>query len=144
MHQREGRATMNEASQAPAQPKPKLLDRVREALRTRHYSPRTEEAYVGWIRRFIFFHGKRHPAGMGEAEVTQFLSSLAVNAMVAASTQNQALSALLFLYRGVLQQPLPWLDNITPAKRPVRLPVVLAREEVQGGLAHLRGAPCLM
>ncbi len=135
---------MNEASQAPAQPKPKLLDRVREAIRTRHYSRRTEEAYVGWIRRFIFFHGKRHPAEMSEAEVTQFLSSLAVSARVSASTQNQALSSLLFLYKEVLGQPLPWLDNLVHAQRPTRLPVVMTREEVQAVLGRLEGTPRLM
>src|SRR5574337_1268133 len=97
--------------------KPKLLDQVRLAIRTRHYSRRTEDAYVGWIKRFIFFHNKRHPAQMSEQEVTRFLSSLAVDFRVSASTQNQAMSALLFLYREVLQHPLPWLDNILHAKR---------------------------
>ncbi len=112
-------------------PKPRLLDRVRAALRTRHYSGRTEEAYVAWIRRYIFFHGKRHPAEMGALEVTTFLSALAVEGRVAASTQNQALSALLFLYRDVLDVTLPWLDDVVRAKRPQRLPVVLSREEVR-------------
>ncbi len=92
-------------------PKPRLLDRIRAALRTRHYSPRTEEAYVAWIRRYIFFHGKRHPAAMGAPEITRFLSSLAVDGHVAASTQNQALSTLLFMYREVLELDLPWLDG---------------------------------
>jgi integron integrase len=124
--------------------KPKLLDRVRLAMRAHHYSPRTEEAYVAWIKRYIFFHGKRHPAEMGAEEVTRFLSSLALDGRVAASTQNQALSALLFLYREVLQQDLPWLEGVVRAKRPIRLPVVLAREEVQAVLAHLRGTPRLM
>jgi integron integrase len=128
----------------PAKQKPKLLDRVRQAMRTGHYSPRTEEAYIHWIKRYIFFNGVRHPAEMGEAEVTRFLSSLAVDGKVAASTQNQALSALLFLYKDVLQQPLPWLDNIAPAKRPVRLPVVLSREEAQRILIHLHGTARLM
>ena len=135
---------MDEVSQPPAQPKPQFLDRVRAAIRTRHYGRRTEAAYVAWIKRFIFFHGKRHPAEMGEAEVTRFLSSLAVDFQVSASTQNQALSALLFLYRQVLQHPLPWLDNIVPAKRPVRLPVVLSRDEVQAILAYLHEPPHLM
>jgi site-specific recombinase XerD len=90
--------------------KPKLLDRVREAIRARHYSRNTEDAYVAWIRRFIFLHGKRHPAEMGAGDVTRFLSSLAVDGRVAASTQNQAMSALLFLYKEVLDQQLPWLD----------------------------------
>jgi hypothetical protein len=96
----------------PVLPKPRLLDRVREALRVRHYSRRTEEAYVAWIRRYIFFHGKRHPAELSGPDVTRFLSALAVEKHVAASTQNQALSALLFLYRDVLGVELPWLDDI--------------------------------
>ncbi len=128
----------------PTAPKPRLLDRVRQALRARHLSRRTEEAYVAWIRRFILFHGKRHPAQMGAPEVTTFLSSLAVHGRVAASTQNQALSALLFLYRDVLGADLPWLDGIVRAKRPARLPVVLTREEVRAVLARLDGVPRLM
>jgi hypothetical protein len=115
----------------PAEPpKPRLLDRVRAAVRSRHYSRSTEKAYVHWIKRYIFFHAKRHPAEMGAAEVTQFLTALAVQARVAASTQNQALSALLFLYREVLGVELPWLDDVVRAKRPQYLPVVLTREEV--------------
>ena len=112
-----------------ADPRPvRLLDRVRMAVRVRHYSRRTEKAYVGWIRRFILFHAKRHPAEMGAPEVTAFLSSLAVRDHVSASTQNQALSALLFLYREVLERELPWLDDVIRARRPRRLPVVsLAR-----------------
>jgi integrase len=133
--------TMNSPS---APQKPKLLDSVREAIRARHYSRRTEDAYIGWIKRYIFFHGKRHPSEMGAEEVTRFLSSLALDGRVAASTQNQALSALLFLYREVLQQDLPWLNEIVRAKRPIRLPVVLTREEVQAVVAHLRGTPRLM
>lgn len=129
---------------APGARAPRLLDRVRAALRTRHYSRRTEEAYVAWIKRFIFFHGTRHPADMGPGEVTAFLSALAVDRHVAASTQNQALSALLFLYRDVLEVELPWLDDIVRAKRPVRLPVVLTRDEVRALLQHLDGAPRLM
>ncbi|WP_175304622.1 integron integrase [Candidatus Nitrospira nitrificans] len=125
-------------------PPPRLLDRVRAAIRTRHYSRRTEKAYVGWIRRYILFHGKRHPAEMGASEVTRFLSSLAVEGQVAASTQNQAVSALLFLYREVLGQELPWLDEVIRARRPVRLPVVLGRREVQAILDGLGGAPRLM
>jgi integron integrase len=125
-------------------PKPKLLDRVREAIRTRHYSRRTEKVYVHWIRRYIFFHGKRHPAEMGAAEVSAFLTSLAVRDKVAASTQNQALSALLFLYREVLAVELPWLDDVVRAKRPQHLPVVLTREEVRTVLQHLDGVPRLM
>jgi hypothetical protein len=103
-----------------------LLDRVRAVARLRHYRRRTEAAYVARIRRDIFFHGKRHPAELGAAEVTRFLSSLAVDGRVAASTQNQALGALLLLYRDVLELDLPWLDGIVRAKRPERLPVVAA------------------
>jgi integron integrase len=120
-------------------PPPRLLDRVRAALRTRHCSPRTEKAYVAWIRRFILFHGKRHPSEMGAEEITRFLSALAVERNVAASTQNQALSALLFLYREVLAQTLPWLDDIVRAKAPARIPVVLTREEVRQIIAAMDG-----
>jgi len=129
---------------APGPPKPRLLDRVRAALRIRHYSRRTEKAYVAWIVRYILFHGKRHPVEMGAPELTRFLSSLAVDGKVAASTQNQALSALLFLYRAVLELDLPWLDDVVRAKRPQRLPVVLTREEVRAALQPLEGAPRLM
>jgi integron integrase len=118
---------------------PRLLDRVRITLRARHGSRRTEKAYVAWIRRFILFHGKRHPSEMGGAEVTQFLSALAVQRNVAASTQNQALSALLFLYRDVLGQALPWLDEVVRAKRPERIPVVLSRTEVHAIIGSLDG-----
>ena len=129
---------------APVPPKPRLLDRVRAALRIRHYSRRTEKAYVAWIRRYILFHGKRHPAEMGAPELTRFLSSLAVDGKVAASTQNQAQSALLFLYRAVLEMDLPWLDDVVRAKRPQRLPIVLTREEVRAALQPLEGVPRLM
>ncbi len=129
----------------PAGPRPpRLLDRVRAAARIRHYSPRTEDAYVAWIRRYILFHGKRHPSEMGAPEVTRFLTSLAVNGRVAASTQNQALSALLFLYKEVLELDLPWLDGIVRARRPERLPVVLTRDEVRAVLQPLDGVPRLM
>jgi len=124
-------------------PKPRLLDRVREAIRTRHYSRRTEKAYVHWIKQYIFFRGKRHPAEMGAAEVTAFLTSLAVHSKVAASTQNQALSALLFLYREVLGVELPWLDDVVRAKRPQHLPVALTRDEVRAVLQRLAGVPRL-
>ena len=124
--------------------RPRLLDRVRDALRARHSSRRTEKSYVAWIRRYIVFHGKRHPAEMGAVEVTQFLSSLAQQDHVAASTQNQALSALLFLYRQVLQVEMPWLDNVVRAKRSERLPVVLTREEVRAVIRELQGPPRLM
>jgi hypothetical protein len=103
-------------------PRPRLLDRVCEAIRAHHYSRRTEKTYVAWIKRYIFFHGKRHPVEMGAAEVTAFLTSLAVDAKVAASTQNQALSALLFLYRAVLGLEVPWLDDVVRARRPERNP----------------------
>ena len=107
--------------------RPWLLERVHEAIRRRYYSPRTEEAYVHWIRRYIFFNGKRHPEALGEAEVTAFLNHLASERRVAAATQNQALSAILFLYRDVLGRELPWLDGVQRPTRPPRLPVVLTR-----------------
>jgi integron integrase len=124
--------------------KPRLLESVRAALRLRHYSRRTEEAYVDWIRRFVVACGKRHPAELGAAEVTDFLSALATRGRVSASTQSQALAAILFLYREVLGRQLPWLDDIVRAKKPRRLPVVLTREEVAAVLGHLDGAPRLM
>ncbi len=101
---------------------PKLLDQVRERVLRKHYSRRTEEAYTHWIKRFIFFHGRRHPREMGAAEVEKFLTHLAVVGRVSASTQNQARSALLFLYKEVLEQALPWLDNIESAQQSRRLP----------------------
>jgi integrase len=127
---------------SPAGPaKPRLLDRVRAAIRLRHYSRSTEEAYVAWILRYIRFHGKRHPLEMGAPELSQFLSALAIEGKVAASTQNQALSALLFLYRAVLDAEFPWLDDVVRAKRPQRLPVVLTRDEVRAVLQPLVGGP---
>jgi site-specific recombinase XerD len=108
-----------------------LLDQLRDRLRLRHYSLRTEQAYIHWVKRYILFHGKRHPAEMGKAEVEAFLTHLAVERHVAASTQTQALSALLFLYKEVLGVELPWLSELTRAKRPARLPTVLTREEVR-------------
>lgn len=118
---------------------PRLLDRVRHAARLRHLSRRTEDAYVAWIRRFILFHGKRHPQEMGALEVVAFLSHLAVHGHVSASTQNQALSALLFLFRSVLDREIEGLGAAVRASRPKRLPVVLSREEVRSVLAHLDG-----
>jgi integron integrase len=118
---------------------PRLLDRVREAIRARHYSLRTEEAYVAWIRRYIFFHKKRHPAEMGEPEINAFLTDLAVNGRVAASTQNQALCALLFLYRHVLDKPFPDLEELVRAKKPKRLPTVMTRDEVRRVLGQMSG-----
>lgn len=115
----------------------KLLDRMRRIIRLKHYSLRTEQAYLHWAKRFILFHGKRHPETMGAGEVTAFLSHLAVDRHCAASTQNQALNALLFLYRQVLEIDLPWLDEVVRAKRPQRVPVVLTPAEVRAVLAHL-------
>ncbi len=123
---------------------PKLLDQVRAAIRVRHYSRRTEDSYVHWIRRFILFHGKRHPSEMGEREITAFLSDLAVTKNVAAATQNQALSAILFLYQKVLCLKLEWLEDVVRAKRPRRLPTVLTRDEVHKLLSALDGIPQLI
>ena len=123
---------------------PKLLDRVRERIRFKHYSIRTEDSYVQWIRRFILFHGKRHPSEMGAVEVEAFLTHLAVEGNVAASTQNQARSALLFLYKEVLGSELPWLNNVEQARKPRRLPVVLTEDEVRDVLANLEGVHWLV
>lgn len=123
---------------------PKLLNRVRDKLRVKHYSLRTEMQYVQWIRRYILFHNKTHPQVMGVREVEAFLTHLAVEGRVAAATQNQALSALLFLYKEVLETDLPWLENVVRAKVPRRLPVVLTRQEVQGILAQMQGVHGLM
>lgn len=125
-------------------PPPKLLDQVRDLIRVKHYSIRTETQYLQWIRRFILFHGKRPPRDMGAPEVEAFLTHLAVSRDVAAATQNQALSALLFLYREVLGIDLPWLANVTRAKRPQRLPVVLSRDEVRVILDRMSGIYGLM
>ncbi len=121
-----------------------LLDQVRDQIRTLHYSIRTEEAYLKWIREFIIFHGKRHPSEMGASEISRFLSYLARERNVAASTQNQALSALLFLYREVLNQPVDWVDDIERVKKPQRLPVVFTRQEAKTMLNHLRAETWLM
>ena len=118
---------------------PRLLDRLREAIRVRHYSIRTEDAYADWARRFIVFHDKRHPLDLGAPEVAAFLTYLAVQRNVAASTQNQAKSALLFLYRVVLGVQLPWLDEVVGAKSPRRLPVVLTPGQVRSLLHELNG-----
>ena len=123
---------------------PRLLDQMREVLRLRHLSYRTEEAYISWVRRFILFHDKRHPKDMGAAEIRTFLSYLATHEHVAASTQNSALNALLFLYRSVLKQPFPHLEDIERAKRPRRLPTVFSRDEVHAILSRLTGMPHLM
>jgi integron integrase len=131
-------------SEAIPHPAPKLLDRVSTEVRTRHYSRRTEEAYLGWIRRFILFHRKRHPNDMGSVEIAAFLSHLAVVGRVSASTQNQALCALLFLYKDVLKKPFEDLKDLVHAKRPVRVPVVLTRDEVRAVLAQLHGTSWLV
>lgn len=123
---------------------PKLLEQVQTKLRVKHYSIRTERAYLDWVKRYILFHQKKHPAKMGAPEVGAFLSHLAVEGNVAASTQNQAKSALLFLYREVLEIDLPWLDNVTKARVPQRLPVVLTHTEVKALLDRLEGTPWLM
>jgi integron integrase len=122
----------------------RLAERFRDAIRARHYSRRTEKSYWYWIRYFIFFHGKRHPAQMGAAEVTAFLNWLATERNVAAATQNQALSALLFLYKHVLGEDLPWFAGLVRAQRPVRMPVVLSEAEVRRLLEQLEGAARLM
>src|SRR5690625_3568257 len=116
---------------------PRLLDQVRGRLRVKHYSLRTEQAYVAWIRRFILANGKRHPRELGGAEVEAFLTALATRGRVAAGTQNQALAALLFLYREVLRVDLPWMESVVRAKRPRRLPVVLSQAEVRRLLAAI-------
>ena len=140
--------TMPDTTSAPASAQtngpPRLLDRVRQAIRARHYSPRTEKAYVGWIRRYIFFHAKRHPDQMGAPEVQAFLAALATRFKVSASTQNQAFNALLFLYREVLGRQLSGLRETVRAKPSVRVPLVLARDEVSAILRHLRGDEGLM
>jgi len=123
---------------------PKLLDQVISRLRVKHYSLRTEKVYLDWIKRYIWFHDKKHPKDMGVGEVEAFLSHLAVERNVSSSTQNQAKSALLFLYKEVLGIELPWLDNVTQAKVPKRLPVVLTRQEVQAVLTRLDGTSWLI
>jgi integron integrase len=116
---------------------PPLLDRMRARIRSLHYSIRTEEQYTHWVRRFIAFHGMRHPSELGETHVEAFLTALAVRGNVAAATQNQAKSAILFLYRQVLRTPLEWLDDVTTAKKPVRVPVVLTELETRSVLDAL-------
>jgi len=123
----------------PGRPASRLYDRVIEVLRVRHDSGRTEEAYVHWIRRFIEFHRHRHPRELAERHVNGFLTHLAVKEHVAASTQNQALSAILFLYEHVLQQPLDRLEGVVRARRPKRLPVVLTVDEVSRVMVHVSG-----
>ena len=124
--------------------KPNLLDKVRNVIRFKHYSIRTEEAYIQWIKRFCMFYGKRHPKYMGEKEVKNFLNYLAVKKKVAASTQNQALNAILFLYKEVLNVELSWIDGISRAKMPRKLPVVLTKEEAKAVLFQLEGVKWIM
>ena len=126
-------------TETTSSPPPKLLDQVRWHLRVKHYSIRTEEAYANWIRRFILFHRKRHPSDMGEQEIATFLTHLAVDRHVAASTQNQALSALLFLYQEVIGRKLDFIGNVERVRRPAKLPVVFTREEARAVLARLKG-----
>ena len=125
-------------------PPPKLLDQVVAKIRFKHYSRRTEQSYSHWIKRFILFHGKRHPKDMGAPEIEAFLSALATDLNVSASTQNLALSSILFLYKEVLELDLPWLDNIVHAKKPQRLPTVLSEAEVKRLLACMEGMPGLV
>jgi integron integrase len=123
---------------------PKLLEQVSAKMRVKHYSLRTEKSYIDWIKRYIWHHGKRHPKDIGAAEVEAFLTHLAVERNVSASTQNQAKSALLYLYKEVLGVELPWLDNVTQAKVPQRLPVVLTQAEVQAVLSRIDGTMWLI
>jgi site-specific recombinase XerD len=125
-------------------PPKKLLDQVREVLRLKHYSRRTEEAYVDWIRRYILFHHKRHPQDMGVPEIEAFLTHLAVKGQVATSTQNQAFSALIFLYRDVLRIELQGAIEALRAKKPQRVPTVLTKEEVRRVLTTMSGPPQMM
>jgi integron integrase len=129
---------------AQANESPRLLDVARDAIRRRHFSHRTEETYLQWMKRFILFSGKRHPRNLGAAEVTAFLNHLAVARHVAAATQNQALAALLFLYKEVIAEPLPWLDEVVHAKRPVRRPSVLTASEAHKLLGKMHGTKWLM
>jgi site-specific recombinase XerD len=124
--------------------RPRLLDLARETIRRRHYSYRTEQAYLHWMKRFILFSGKRHPRELGAADVTAFLNHLVLERRVAAATQNQALAALLFLYKEVLAETLPWLEGLEHAKRPARRPTVLTVSEVRHLLAQLGGTKWLM
>jgi site-specific recombinase XerD len=133
-----------QSSDAPRFGGRKLLDQVRVELRTRYYSRRTEQAYVLWVRRFVIFHGRRHPAEMGEREVAQFLSNLAEERKVAASTQSQAASALIFLYKKVLRRDIAWIDDVARARAPRRIPVVLTCDEMKAVLQELHGTKRLV
>ena len=123
---------------------PRLLDQVRAVVRAKHFSLSTERAYVGWIRRFILFHNKRHPSELAEEEIRQFISHLAVEQRISASTQTVALSSVLFLYRDVLKQGLPYIERIERAKPAHKLPVVFTRTEVRSVLAHMNGTSFLV
>ena len=136
-------ASLNTPLMAPPQ-KPKILDQLRAVIRLRHYSIRTEEAYTQWVKRFIFFHGKRHPEEMGRAEVEAFLTHLAVERKVAAATQNQALNALVFFYREIIKREIGTLEDVVRAKRPEKVPLVFSQEEARAVLGHLTGVPGLM
>ena len=122
----------------------RLFDQLRHQIRLRHYSYRTEQCYVGWVQRYIHYHGLKHPSGLGAADVERFLTHLAVDRKVAASTQAQALSSVLFLYKQVLNVDLPWLDNVVRASRPRRLPVVLTQAEARAVIAQLQGTAWLI
>ena len=117
---------------------PRLLDQLRDRIRLKHYSIRTEKTYLDWNRRFILFHNKKHPRDMGTKEVEQFLTYLAVNGRVASSTQNQAFSAILFMYKEVLKIDLPWFNDVTRAKRSEKVPLVFTKDEIQKVLANFR------
>ena len=143
VRERPERGYASDATSPAARP-PRLGDRARAAMRVKHLSPRTEEAYLGWMRRYHEFHGRKDPATLGAAHVTAFLSALATERKVAASTQNQALAALLFLYREVLGVELPWLDDVVRARGPERLPVVLSRDEVRAVLSEMHGVTRLL
>lgn len=136
--------TLGTRTSQTVRPKVRLLDQVRETIRRKHYSLRTEATYIDWIKRYIFFHQKRHPEEMGAPEMEQFLNYLAVKRQVAASTQNQALSALVFLYREVLHKDFEWMEKLERAKKPARLPVVLTELEVRKLMANLDGRNWLM
>ncbi len=144
MSYRQKDRVITDARHEAAASSPKLLDQVRSRCRRLNYSVRTERAYAGWIKRFVLANGKRHPRELGAHEVEKFLTDLAVRGNVAASTQNQALSALIFLYREVLNLELPWMESVTRAKRPQRLPVVLSRTEVERLLTMIDGEVWLM
>jgi integron integrase len=144
LEQLEEPMTLGTPTSQTVRPKGRLLDQVRETIRRKHYSLRTEATYIDWIKRYIFFHQKRHPEEMGAPEMEQFLNYLAVKRQVAASTQNQALSALVFLYREVLHKEFEWMEKLERAKKPARLPVVLTELEVRQLMANLDGRNWLM